>query len=365
MPVPTRPAVAGAESAAITFPTHVRAYAELAHTVRETGLLARAQRFYLFVGIAQVLVLAAIIAGFVLLGDSWFQLLIAAALGVFFAQVALVAHEAAHRQIFAGKRANTVLARIAGNGVCGISYSWWNTKHTGHHSNPNEIGKDPDIQSNVVAFTPEDAVRSKGLFRFIIKRQGWFLFPLLCLEGLNLHAQSVRHVLSPRRTVERRGTEIVLLFARFAAVIVPVFLLLPLGMAFAFLGVQIAVFGLYMGGVFAPNHKGMVIFEEGTPIDFFSRQVRSSRNIRGGWWMTAFMGGLNYQIEHHLFPGMPRPHLARVRPLVQEHCRRFDVPYTEVGLMRSYAITVAYLNRVGLAARDPWECPLTAQRFRG
>ncbi len=365
MPVPTQQVVADVDSAAVTFPTHVRAYAELAHTVRERGLLVRAPRFYLFVGIAQVLALAGIVAGFILLGDSWFQLLIAAALGVFFAQVALVAHEAAHRQIFTNMRANTVLARITGNGVCGVSYSWWNKKHTSHHSNPNEVGKDPDIQSNVVAFTPEDAVSSKGFFRFIIKRQGWFLFPLLCLEGLNLHAQSVLHVLSPQRKVEHRGTEIALLVLRFAVLIVPVFLMLPLGMAFAFLAVEVAVFGLYMGGVFAPNHKGMVIFEEDTPIDFFSRQVRSSRNIRGGKLMTAFMGGLNYQIEHHLFPGMPRPNLARVRPLVQEHCRRFDVPYTEVGLMRSYAITVAYLNRVGLSARDPWECPLTAQRFRG
>mgnify|MGYP001212091376 CR=1 FL=1 len=364
MPVPTQRVAEDIEPPAPDFPVHVRAYAELAHIVREEGLLKRAGWFYLLVGIGQVVLLAGIVAGFLMLGDSWFQLLIAGALGVFMTQVALLAHEAAHRQIFAGKRANTVLARITGNGVVGISYSWWNSKHTRHHSNPNQVGLDPDISSKVVAFVPEDAARSRGLFRVIIRHQGWLLLPLLTLEGVNLHAQSVRHV-AWGRGVERRWTEIALLVARFALLLIPVFVMLPLGLAFAFLGVQLAVFGVYMGAVFAPNHKGMVVFERDSAIDFFSRQVRGSRNIRGGWWMTGLMGGLNYQIEHHLFPGMARPNLSKVRPLVIEHCRRFDVPYTEVGLLRSYAIVVAYLNRVGISARDPWECPLMVDRFRG
>ena len=76
------------------------------------------------------------------------------------------------------------------------------------------------------------------------------------------------------------------------------------------------------------------------------------------------MGGLNYQIEHHLFPNMPRPHLAKARRLVREHCRSLDVPYTETSLFRSYGIVIAYLNRVGLAARDPFECPVAAQQRR-
>lgn len=365
MPVTTQRVAADVDPEGMTFPTHVRAYAELARTVRERGLLVRRPWFYFGVALVQLAALAVIITAFVLVGDSWFQLIVAGALGVWFAQIALVAHEAAHRQIFAGMRANTFIARIAGNALVGISYDWWNNKHTRHHSNPNEVGKDPDIQSKVVAFTPDDAVQAKGIFRAIIKRQGWFLFPLLALEGLNLHGQSFRHLLSPRRRVDRRFVEILYLVIHFAALMIPVFMFLSLGIALAFLAVEVVVFGFYMGCVFAPNHKGMVIFDEDTPIDFFSRQVRSSRNVRGGWWMTTLMGGLNYQIEHHLFPGMSRTALAETRELVREHCRKYDVPYTEVSLVRSYAITVAYLNRVGLAARDPWECPLTAQRFRG
>ena len=73
------------------------------------------------------------------------------------------------------------------------------------------------------------------------------------------------------------------------------------------------------------------------------------------------MGGLNYQIEHHLFPSMPRPHLAAARRLVREHCRSLDVPYAEKNLFTAWGIVIRYLNRVGLAARDSFRCPVAAQ----
>nr|WP_231980347.1 acyl-CoA desaturase [Tessaracoccus coleopterorum] len=145
---------------------------------------------------------------------------------------------------------------------------------------------------------------------------------------------------------------------------VPVFLFLPVGMAFAFMGVQFAVFGVYMGSSFAPNHKGMPVIAKDAKLDFFSKQVRTSRNIRGGWWATTLMGGLNYQIEHHLFPNMPRPHLRKARVIVREFCEKLEVPYTETSLIKSYGIVIRYLNDVGLAARDPFECPITAQYRR-
>ena len=104
-------------------------------------------------------------------------------------------------------------------------------------------------------------------------------------------------------------------------------------MAFAFIGVQLGVFGLYMGASFAPNHKGMPIIGRDVKLDFFAKQVRTSRNIAGGWWATLLMGGLNFQIEHHLFPSMPRTHLRKARLLVRDHCRTLSVPYAETSLI--------------------------------
>ncbi|MFC8680583.1 fatty acid desaturase family protein [Microbacterium ureisolvens] len=339
------------------FPPMARAYTEVSQVVRESGLLARTPWFYAIVGLAVALGFGGAITGFVLLGDSWFQLLIAGVLGILFTQVAFLGHEAAHRQILSSGRANDRLARLLANGVVGMSYSWWTSKHTRHHANPNRVGKDPDIEVDTISFLDADAAGARGIRRLITRRQGWLFFPLLTLEGLNLHFLGLRHLVG-REAVKGRWTELGLIAARFAVIWTPVFVFLPLGMAFAFLGVQLAVFGVYMGASFAPNHKGMPVIAKDAKLDFFSKQVRTSRNVSGGWWATWLMGGLNYQVEHHLFPNMPRPHLARAREIVIEQCRALDVPYAETTLWRSYGIVIGYLNRVGLAARDPFDCPV-------
>ncbi|GAA3037466.1 acyl-CoA desaturase [Microbacterium dextranolyticum] len=356
---PVRQTYATAE----TFPPLARAYTQVSQVAKEMGLLRRAPIFYGAVGAALALALGGCITGFVLLGDSWFQLLIAAALGVVLTQAAFLAHEAAHRQILSSGPANVRLARVLAAGVVGISYSWWDAKHSRHHANPNRVGKDPDIAVDTISFLEEDAAQARGLRRMITRRQGWLFFPLLTLEGLNLHALGIRHLFS-REPIKGRALELGLIATRFAILLVPLFLVLPVGMAFAFLGVQLAVFGVYMGASFAPNHKGMPVIAEGARLDFFSKQVRTSRNIRGGWWASALLGGLNYQVEHHLFPSMARPYLAQVRPVVRDFCRTHGVPYTETSLWRSYAIVVDYLNRVGLAARDPFACPVVSEYRR-
>ena len=346
---------------ASSFPPQLRAFVEVSTLAKQQGLLNRTRWFYWTLLGVLALALGGCITGFILLGQSWLQLLIAAALGVIFTQVAFVGHEADHRQVFASGKNNTRLARVLATGIVGLSLSWWEDKHSRHHGNPNRVGKDPDIERDTISFLEADAAQAKGWLRWITRRQGWLFFPLLTLEGINLHRRSIQHVFGPGK-VEKRWTEMAMLTIRLAAVIVPVFLLLPLGMAFAFMGVQLAVFGVYMGASFAPNHKGMPIIDSRARLDFFTKQVRTSRNIRGGWWASLLMGGLNLQIEHHLFPSMPRPHLFKARAIVREYCRTHNVPYTETSLVQSYAIVIRYLNEVGLQARDPFDCPMNALR---
>jgi len=361
-PTEVRPGFRTTVARGASFPHLTRAYTEVAAMIRQRGLLDRSYVFYAAVGAALALALTGCLAGFVLLGESWFQLLVAGGLGVVLTQVAFLAHEAAHKAVLASGTANDRLARALACGVVGISLSWWTTKHSRHHANPNQLDHDPDIQVDTISFVEEDAAAATGLRRLVTRRQGWLFFPLLTLEGLNLHRLGLQHLFG-RGPVKSRSTELALVAVRFAAFWTPVFVFLPLGMAFAFLGVQLAVFGVYMGASFAPNHKGMPIVARDAKLDFFSKQVRMSRNVAGGWWATWLLGGLNYQVEHHLFPSMPRPHLSQARALVREHCRTLDVPYTETSLWRSYVIVVRYLNEVGLAARDPFECPVVA-RYR-
>ncbi|WP_159803504.1 fatty acid desaturase family protein [Arthrobacter zhaoguopingii] len=340
----------------------IASYSALLKQVRGEGLLRRCQRFYLTVGGFLVLAAGAAAAGFVMLGDSWFQLIVAGVLGIILTQFAFLGHEASHRQIFESRAVNERVGRFLAAGVVGISYAWWIDKHTRHHNDPNTVGKDPDIAMGTLAFREEDAAPRTGFQAWFTRRQGYLFFPLLSLEGLNLHVKSIR-TLTRRGPVKGRWMELVLIGARFGSYLGVLFWFLPAGMALAFLGVQIAVFGIYMGASFAPNHKGMPMLPAGSTADFFERQVLTSRNVHGGSFINTAFGGLNFQIEHHLFPDMPRPHLRRAAVIVREHCDQLGIPYTEVGVLRSYAAVITHLNRVGLAARDPFDCPMV-QRYR-
>ena len=339
-------------------------YTDLAATVRASGLMDRRYGYYWSRLAACAAGFALLVAAGARLGDSWWQLAVAAALGVLMTQVGFLGHDAAHRQIFVSASWNDWTARILSGLFAGLSYGWWRSKHNRHHAAPNQEGRDPDIASGVLSFTRDIAVRrSAGPWGWFQRRQGWLFFPLLTLEGLNLHWAGLQR-LATDEDVPHRRTELAMILVRLSAYVVALLCVLSPVKAGVFLVVQLAVFGVGLGGSFAPNHKGMPIVPRGTRIDFLQRQVLMSRNVRGGIVVDAVMGGLNYQIEHHLFPSMPRPNLRRVQPLVRQHCATHDVPYTEVGLWASYGIVVDYLNNVGLRARGPFDCPLAAQLGR-
>jgi len=337
-------------------------YTALLARVKDEDLLARRTGWYW--GLIGVLAAVLVVAGgtFAVLGGSWWQLIVAGVVGLVFTQFAFLSHEAAHRQVFASHTWNDRAARYAGTFLTGVSYAWWINKHNRHHANPNTVGKDPDISFDAISFRPEDAASRTGFLRVLVRVQGYAFFPMLLVEGVNLHWQSIR-TYTGGDGVKRRWAEGSVFLGRFVLYFGAVFWFLPLGVAFAFLGVQLGVFGFCMGIAFAPNHKGMPIIEAGRRVDFFSRQVLTSRDITGGRWVEYFMGGLNHQVEHHLFPSMARPNLRAARELVRQYCAEQDVPYTETTLVHSYAIVVRYLNEVGLSASDPFACPMV-ERFR-
>ena len=177
---------------------------------------------------------------------------------------------------------------------------------------------------------------------------------MLLLEGLHLHVAGVRTLLGRQRT----GVKVVegtLLAAHIIGYLAAVFLVLSPVQAVAFLLIQQGVFGLYLGCSFAPNHKGMAMFGEDEKVDFLRRQVVTSRNIRGSWFTDFALGGLNYQIEHHLFPSMPRPTLRRAQAPVRAFCEQHGIAYHETGVLDSYVQVLRHLNTVGGPLRPELE----------
>lgn len=324
-------------------------YARLLRRISAAGLMDRRPGYYV---VRLGLVGLAFVAGwtaFVLVGDSWWTLLVAAFLAVAFAQVALVMHDVAHRQVFRLRRPTEIAGRIAGNAGIGLGYGWWQDKHTRHHANPNHEELDPDVVPDVLVWSQRQAREARGPARFIGRAQAFLFFPLLMLEGLNLHIAGLRALRN--RSIKHRVLEGALLCAHFAAYLGAVFAVLPADKALAFLVVHQALFGLYMGCIFAPNHKGMPTLTGNERPDYLRRQVLTSRNVRGGVLTDFALGGLNYQIEHHLFPSMPTPNLRRAQPIVRDYCAEIGVPYHETGLISSYREALRHLHQVGAPLR--------------
>ena len=325
-------------------------FAPLLRRVRGLGLLERRRGWYVRMVTVNLLALAAVVAGVVLAGDTWWSLLLAVPLAVLSARTAYVGHDAGHAQIAVGRRANRVIGLVHGNLLLGMSCAWWNDKHNRHHANPNHIGKDPDVGAGALVWTAEQAAVRRGFARWVTRRQAWLFFPMLLLEGIALKVSSVRDL--RRQPVRERAVEGVLLVLHAAGYGALLLTCLPVGKAVVFALLHQALFGLHLGMAFAPNHKGMDMPDPaGERWGHLRRQVLTSRNVRGGPVTDWLLGGLNYQIEHHLFPNMPRPHLRLVQPVVREHCRSLGLPYAETGLLDSYRQGLRHLHTVGGAAR--------------
>ncbi|MEV1329453.1 acyl-CoA desaturase [Micromonospora costi] len=322
-------------------------FAELNRRVNALGLLRRRPAYYAVRLTLVGLMVSGGWAAFFLIGSSWWTLVVAAFLAAAFAQLALVAHDLAHRQVFRTKRPSEVAGRLAGNLGIGMSYGWWMDKHTRHHNNPNHDDLDPDVAPEVLIWATKSALGRRGLAAFVTRHQAGLFFPLLTLLSLDLKVSSIKALRAG--VVKRPGLETALLIVHAVAYIAALFLVLSPLQAVAFLLVHQALFGVYLGMTFAPNHKGMP--HPSGDEDYLRKQVLTSRNVRGGWFVDVALGGLNYQIEHHLFPAMPSSNLRKAQPIVQQYCAEIDVPYEQTGLIESYRQALRHLHEVGAPLR--------------
>ena len=327
-------------------------FAPLLRTVKEQGLLERRVAWYARGITVNFIFLAAIVVALVLVGPSWWALLLAPALAVLSARMAFVGHDAGHSQITSDRGRGRLVQLIHANVLLGMSQEWWNDKHNRHHANPNHIDKDPDVAADILVFTQAQTAGRSGCAAWLTRHQAWLFFPLTTLEGIALKVYGFQAVFSGKdgaMPTRRRVVEGLLLAVHVAAYVTLLLTTLSLGQAVVFALLHQMLLGLHLGMAFAPNHKGMEMPDARTSASWghLRRQVLTSRNIRGGALTDWFLGGLNYQIEHHLFPSMPRPHLRLAQPLVRAHCASLGVSYAETGLIDSYRQALGHLHEVG------------------
>jgi len=319
------------------------AYAQLKRAVSDRGLMERGPRNQVPPTAGIVLLLAVIVAGVTLTRSSWWALAWTAPAALLFGQLGFLAHDAVHNQIFTTRRANYSSGLVLFNLCLGGSRGWWADKHNAHHAQPNRRGADPDIEGGVVAVSDDEARRARGFTRFMVRHQATTIAPLLSLSVLQIHAYSARFL--THRRLRHPRAELSLMVAHYAVYLGG--LTLAFGVA---RGLLFAAVHQLLLGVFLPNHVGMAILDPDADVDFLHRQVVTARNIRGGRVTDYVFGGLSCQVEHHLFPTMPRRNLRAAAPIVRTFCTQQGIDYRETSPWAAYRQVFQHLRTMARVA---------------
>lgn len=324
-------------------------YLQLRRQVAERGLLDRQYAYYFVKISGTIAALALGVAVIILFDQFWVQLLNAVFLGIVFAQFGFLGHDSGHRQIFLSARNNDYVMLLAGL-VTGMTPSWWMDKHNTHHRNPNQLDLDGDIEVSVFAFTEDQALATRWPLRLVVKYQAFLFYPVLLLTSLSLLGGGVAYLIR-REKVRYPVAETAVVLLGVGLYVAALFYFLPAWQAAVFIVVHRALGGLYMGSVFAPNHKGMPVLEKETRLDYLRQQVLTARDVLPNPVIDFAYGGLNYQIEHHLFPNMPRNRLKESREVVKAFCREQGIPYHETGFWQSQREILGYMHEVSAPLR--------------
>lgn len=296
--------------------------------------------------------------------SSWFATIGAAViLALFWQQCGWLAHDFLHHQVFKNRSYNNLLGVLIGNIFQGFSVAWWKNKHNHHHAVPNVTdspsGGDPDILTMPILWWSEKLIEGEDLDslpRFLLRNQAILYWPILCMARTSWVIQSLLHQLLPRnRNVTSDTmylTELAGLFIHHISYICLLVKIPTWSQMLVFLALSQGLGGLLIGIVFTVGHNAMDVLtpEEHKSTHFVSLQVRTTRNITPTWFNKWFSGGLNYQVEHHIWPTLPRHSLPQAAVILQKFCHDHNVPYSCKGLVEGNAEVWRLLAAIGVNA---------------
>lgn len=290
------------------------------------GLYGR--RYSAYIGYAAVMCGGLALSFFILtVSDSLLvQLPNAMFMAFFLVQAGMLGHDFSHLQVCESKKRNRFFGRMLWSLVCGLSESGWYAKHNAHHTHVNHVDRDPDLNMPFVFSEKQLKNKSKFFTRYMLPRQHLFFFFLLPFSYISMSAWSLTHMLRVRSW--HTTADAVCIAIRYAVFFGLPFVWLPASVAAWFLVVQTLTIGIYMSMVFAPNHKGAAVVDD-TDTPTWIHQITLTRNVAPTFGVFYLLGGLNFQIEHHLFPTMSRFHYVAARPIVQQFCEKHGIQYHE------------------------------------
>lgn len=344
-----------------------QAYRDLRAKLVAAGMFNASYSYYFFKVTSNFGILALAIACAVMTTNFAVNMLGACLLALFWQQSGWLAHDFLHHQVFKTRMYGDLIGIIIGNICQGFSVQWWKSKHNSHHavpnlhaSTPDAADGDPDIDTMPLlawSIRMAESAANDDFGRFMISYQAIFYFPILFLARLSWAYQSVAFVFQTpgqhsvraahidRKMIQHPTLEKLGLIIHYAWLLY-VMSRMPLFNGLMYFLVSQTVCGLLLAIVFGLGHNGMAVYPADERPDFWKLQVSTSRNVTSNLFVDWFCGGLQYQVEHHLFPSLPRHNLGKVHKVVEQFCKEQGVEYHEAGIIDGNVEVLKHLSKI-------------------
>ena len=268
---------------------------------------------------------------------------------VAFLTMGYLGHDAGHYALSKRRWVNDLWGQFGMSFLCGFSFGYWRARHNLHHSHCQETDGDPDMQFGVVfSVYPDSSNWGTPLGRFFLAIQRWAFWPLSCFYWVGLRYDGIRDLFQQPKVT--RIDRFVLPLHWLVLVVVPGLVFGWGPAAAAYLAIS-CVSSLMTASVFVPNHIGMRRLTQAEKLGYLEQQVTTSRNISNPRALDFYYGGLNSQIEHHLFPRVAHDRYRAMRPIVRAFCEARGISYHEATLYGALAAVGRHLGAMTAAHR--------------
>jgi len=344
-----------------------KGYRELRAKILASGLFNASLIYYAWKVLSNFMILGASVACAVMSDSFAVNMIGAFLLALFWQQSGWLAHDFLHHQVFRNRKYGDLMGVLIGNMCQGFSVQWWKSKHNSHHAVPNlhessaaAADGDPDIDTMPIlawSLKMAESAKDSAAGRFFIRWQAVLYFPVLFFARMSWAYQSwvfvfggygqhsVKGASQDRKNMSYPFLEKVGLILHYSWLGLVMYHMQPLH-AIAYFLVGQTMCGLLLALVFGLGHNGMAVYPADQRPDFWKLQVSTTRNITSNWFVDWFCGGLHYQVEHHLFPMLPRHNLKKVHTLVESFCKEYNVTYHEADMITGNIEVLTHLSKV-------------------
>jgi len=251
-------------------------------------------------------------------------------------------HDAGHYALSRKRWVNDAWGHFGMSFLCGMSFGYWRARHNEHHTQCQKVGGDPDMRFGVLfSVYPESDNWRSPVGRFFLRIQKWAFWPLSSFYWVSLRCDAIRDLF---QQPDKTNVDRFLLPLHFLVLLVLPGLLIGWPAAILAYLTMSCLSSLMTASVFIPNHIGMRRLGPNEEISYLEQQVTTSRNILNPPLLDFYYGGLNSQIEHHLFPRVSHDRYRAMRPIVRAFCQKRGIPYSEAGFYRALATVGNHLG---------------------